>query len=237
MTLTLPPTDLLRERRIELGLPPDLPRPPEARRLLLIGAAIGGGLVALALLVALVLKVQQQLLAAELQRLAPVRGQVQQLEQQMAQTNASMGRVRKGNETLAKGLVAVRSGSALMTDLVDRTPQNLQLTAVKVNKTDLQVKGRTADPGAFERINAMALRLKQSPMIAPEKVSLTRAVRDDKAAGSTKDAPAGGFVDFELTAGFRETLTSAEQLALLQRLGSRGMSQRLQLLQREGLLR
>jgi hypothetical protein len=44
-------------------------------------------------------------------------------------------------------------------------------------------------------------------------------------------------VDFELTAGFRETLTSAEQLALLQRLGSRGMSQRLQLLQREGLLR
>lgn len=237
MTLTLPPTDLLRERRIELGLPPDLPRPPEARRLLLIGAAIGGGLLTLSLLLALVLKVQQQLLAGELQRLAPVRGQVEQLEQQMTQTNAAMGRVRKGNETLVKGLVAVRSGSALMTDLVRRTPQNLQLTAVKVSKADLQIKGRTADPGAFERINALALRLKESPMIAPEKVTLIRAVRDDKDAAAKRDGPAGGFVDFELTAGFRENLSSAEQLALLQRLGSTGMSQRLQLLQREGLLR
>jgi type IV pilus assembly protein PilN len=237
MTVSLPPLDLLRERRLELGLPPDPQRPTDARRLLLIGAAIGGGLVAFVLLLSAVLRIQQQFLANEIERLSPVRGQVAELDQQINLDRAAITKLTKENQALVKGLVAVRSGSALMTDLVDRTPRGLQLTGVKVSEADLRLKGRTGDPDAFERINAMVLRLKKSPLFAPDRVSLTRAVRGDTDAGSRKTGPEAGLVDFELTAGFRAPLSSEAQLQLLQKLEADGMAKRLRLLQREGLLR
>ncbi|MCT0200132.1 PilN domain-containing protein [Synechococcus sp. CS-1325] len=234
MTTTLTPVDLLRERRLELGLPADPPRPADPRRLLLIGAAVAAGLVTAALGMALLLRWQQQMLSNELERLAPVQTQVETLEKQLAVERAAIETSRKANQQLAEGLVAVRSGTALMSDLAGRTSTGLQLTALKVNKDDLELKGRSSDPGAFERINALVLRLKSSPLLDPARVRLGRAERGAPESG-TKPGPAP-LVNFELTAAFREPLTGPAQLRLLQGLGADGMALRLQLLQREGLL-
>jgi len=234
MTTALPPVDLLRERRLELGLPADPPRSADPRRLLLIGAAVAAGLVTVALAMALLLRWQQQMLSNELERLAPVRTQVEGLEKQLTVERAAVETTRKANQQLAQGLVAVRSGTALMSDLAERTSTGLQLMALKVNKDDLELKGRSSDPGAFERINALVLRLKASPLLDPATVTLGRA---ERAAPET--GPKGGpspLVTFELTASFREPLTGPAQLRLLQGLGADGMALRLQLLQRDGLL-
>lgn len=234
MTSSLSPLDLLRERRIELGLPADPPRPPDPRRLLLIGAAVGSGLVAAAVGLSLLLRWQQEMLSNELQRLAPVQAQVEGLEAQLKGERATTEATRKANQQLAEGLVAVRSGTALMTDLSERASTGLQLTALKVNKDDLELKGRSSDPGAFERINALLLRLKASPLLDPATVKLGRAERAAPETGP-KGRPSP-LVNFELTAGFREPLTGAAQLRLLQGLGADGMARRLELLQRQGLL-
>ena len=237
MSPMFPGLDLLRERRLELGLPAEPPRPPDARRLLLIGSAIGGAIVLSTIGVTLLLKLQGLLLEQELTRLAPVLGQVETLEAELAADKDNLEHKSKGNDQLVNGLVAVRSGSALMTDLAGRTPAELQLTSVVVGKDDLQLKGRTADPGAFERINAMVLRLKTSELIDPASVNLSRAIRTDTDPNQPKKGPESGLVEFELSAAFRPPPASTAQLKQLQELAAGGMARRLELLQREGLLR
>lgn len=237
MSPALPGLDLLRERRLELGLPAEVPRPPDPRRLLLIGSAIGGGIVLATVAAALPLKLQGLFLEQELARLAAVRGQVETLEAELAADQASQERKRKGNEELVAGLVAVRSGSALLTDLSGRTPAELQLTSLKVGKDDLQLKGRSADPGAFERINALLLRLKTSPLFDPTSVTLGRAIRNDTDPSKAGKGSGSGLVEFEISAGFSPPLSSSAQLKQMQELGAGGMARRLELLQKEGLLR
>ncbi len=235
MSASLPPVDLLRERRVELGLPADGPPPLDARRLLLIGAAVGGGLVVAMLAVSLLLRIQQQMISQELERLAPVRGQVAQLEQELATEKAANEKTRASNASLAGGLVTLRSGSALMTDVSQRTPRGLQLTQLTVEKQALLIKGRSADPGAFERINALVLQLQGSPLLDPSQITLARASRPS--AGGSGSSPEANLVAFEISAGFRATAESLNQrLALLQSLGAEGLALRLQKLRREGVL-
>lgn len=236
MSTSLPPVDLLRERRVELGLPPDTTPPLDTRRLLLIGAAVGGGLVVAMVAVTLLLRLQQEMLSRELARLAPVREQVAKLEQELAAEKAANEKTRASNKALAGGLVTLRSGSALMTDLSLRTPRGLQLTGLTVGKEALELKGRSADPGAFERIKALVLQLKGSPLLDPAKITLARAGRPS-ASGTGPAAPEANLVAFEISAGFRASAESLNQrLALLQSLGAEGLALRLQTLRREGVL-
>ncbi|MCT0218971.1 PilN domain-containing protein [Synechococcus sp. CS-1329] len=234
MSGRLPGLDLLRERRLELGLPAEPPRPPEPRRLLLIGSAIGVAIVLASVAAAALLKLQGRLLEQELARLAPGRDQVERLEAELSAGQATLERNSKGNAELVSALVAVRSGSALLSDLAGRTPAGLQLVSLQVGQDDLQLKGQSADPGAFERINALVLSLKASPLLDPAAVTLNRAIRQKNASGK---GPESRLVEFELTAAFRAPAASSAQLKLLQELGAAGMARRLELLQQEGLLR
>lgn len=164
-----------------------------------------------------------------------MRGQVARLEQELAAEKTANDTTRASNEALAGGLVTLRSGSALMTDLSQRTPRGLQLTQFTVEKEGLILKGRSADPGAFERINALVLQLKASPLLDPAKITLARAGRDAPAGAGA--APEESLVAFEISAGFRASAESLNQrLALLQSLGAEGLALRLQTLRREGLL-
>lgn len=237
MSQVLPGLDLLRERRLELGLPAEPPQPPPARRLLLIGLLIGGSIALVTVGASLLLKLQGMLLEQELARLAPVRGQVESIEAELAADKINIDRKTKGNDQLVRGLVTVRSGSAFLTDLAGRTPAELQLSSVQVGKDDLQIKGRTGDPGAFERINALVLSLKSSPLINPASVTLSRAIRNDTDPNQSSKGPESGLVDFDLSAAFRPPPSSSVQLKQLHDLGAGGMARRLELLEEEGLLR
>lgn len=234
MSRSGPLPDLLREWRSEEGLAD--PGSVDRMALLQRGSWIGGGLVGLGLLLGAAILWRQSLVEAEIRKLAPVATLSRQLEDRLEQERRRRLKLDQGNRRLAEGLVAVRSGSALLTDLQRRTPDGVQLQEVKVLAESLAIKGQAGDPGGLQRINALLLMLQASPFLEQREVTLRSASRviadrpgDANAAGQTPR------LAFEIQAGFRER-DSRREAALLQGLEARGMATRLQVLQREGLL-
>ena len=219
--------DLLRQRRLERGLPPAAEPLQPARSLLVRGVALGGGvLVAVFGIWGGLLWRQGQLN----QQLAGLRGipvQVQALEGQALGQRRRLSTIQRINEGLAKGLVAVSSGSALLAQLTQITPQGVQLTDVQVQAGSLKLKGVAADPQAFRRVNGLSLLLAESPLFQPKSVKVVKLSRE----ASKPAAP----VDWDLTAAFA-TLPAPQQLRLLQSLGAEGLAKRLQILERAGVL-
>ena len=203
------------------------------------GAAIGAALVAAMGLVAGGLVAIQVGNQAEIDRLLPVQALADGLQARLQGERRRLRLLQRGNQALADGLVAVRSGSALLEDLRRRTPAGVQFTEVKVEPALLQLKGRATDPQAFARINALQLALQASPLFQPQGVQLVKANRDEAPSGAGTATGAGARgrqpVVFELTAAFadRPALLDGDQLRAL---GADGMAQRLLLLQRAGVL-
>ena len=237
--MTTAPLDLLREQRRAQGLP-DPVQEAQARRLLVLkGSLIGAALLAGAVVITGLLFVRQQLIRAELDRLALVEAEVQQADSRLTAARGKLKTVKDANQALVQGLVNVRSGSALLQDLQRRVPQGVQLTAVEVAPagTSLRLLGSAADPMAFARINAFQIELGRSPLLTPTSITLAKAER-----GGGKTPPAGGakvpegLVSFELSAQFRPPLAATAELQILKELGAQGMVRRLQRIQAEGLL-
>ena len=219
--------DLLRQRRLERGLAPAAEPLQPARVLLVRGAALGGGcLVAVLTLWGLVLSRQAQL-NQQLEGLRGIPMQVQALERQALAQRRQLSIIQRSNEGLAKGLVAVSSGSALLAQITAITPQGIQLTDVQVLAGSLKVKGVAADPQAFRRVNGFSLLLADSPLFQPKAVEVVKLSRDP----SKPAAP----VEWELSAAFA-TLPATQQLRVLQALGAEGLAKRLQILEHAGFL-
>jgi type IV pilus assembly protein PilN len=166
------------------------------------------------------------MVAAEVARMSFVPGQLQALDTQLREEKAKLDQQTKANEGLARGLVAVASGSALLTQLAQLTPQGVQITQATVSGQSLSLKGRADEPSAFTRVNALSLLLAYAPLFQPDQVRVIKLSREAAAV------PAVGW---DLAAGFA-TLKPAEQLPLLRKLGADGMVKRLQDLARTGVL-
>jgi type IV pilus assembly protein PilN len=232
--MTTTPFDLLRDKREALGLPDPYEARQATRQTLLKGVAIGSGLFGLALGISALLFLRGLFLRAEVDRLAPVQAEAQQLQDRLSGNNAKLKQVQEVNRKLAEGLIGTRSSSALMRDLQLRVPEGVQLTDAQQQEQNMVLKGVANDPQAFVRINALQLDLKRSPLVDSAKgVTLLKASRDRSNANSTLPAPA---VAFELRFSFREGLPPASEKLILEQLGAEGLSSRLALLQKEGLL-
>lgn len=224
--------DLLRQRRLERGLPPEPPPLSSARRLLLLGSAIGAGALGLVLMIWALLLIRTQIVSAEIGRMRGVPGQLQNLENQLRTQKSLLDNQTKSNDTLVGGLVAVSSGSALVSQLSQLTPQGVQITDVTVSGQTLSLKGRADDPGAFTKINALSLLLAYEPLFKPDDVRVIKLSRDPVDASKGVVLPQ---VSWELGAGLAQ-LKPSQQLPLLRKLGSDGMVTRLQDLARLGVL-
>lgn len=245
----IPPLDLLRERRQELGLEPLsgllVQRPALLRR----GLVIGGVILATSLGLCGLLLIWHQLLKARMGQLEGYEADVEQLTKTLVGHRAALKKVKDSNEQLVKRLSDVRSSSALMADLQLRVPEGVQITAVQMVGTDsLRLEGVARDPVAFGRVNAMELVLRQSPLFAAKGVTLGKAERVPPRQLTVQvkgPVPAGGqppkvelpsAVRFEMTAALTP-LAATRLLAVMEGLQAEGMTRRLELLQREGLLK
>jgi len=223
--------DLLRQRRLERGLPPEAAPVPSARRLLVLGGIIGSAVLALALGSWALISLRDRMVTDEIGRMSGVPGQLQSLEAELRTEKGKLDQQTKSNEALAQGLVAVASGSALLTQLAQLTPQGVQITEATVSGASLSLKGRADEPGAFTRVNALSLLLAYAPLFKPDDVRVIKLTREAAAPG-TNAVPGVGW---DLAAGLA-TLKPAEQLPLLRKLGADGMVKRLQDLARTGVL-
>ncbi len=219
--------DLLRQRRLERGLPPAAEPLQPASSLLVRGVALGGGVLVAVFGIWGGLLWRQAQLNQQLEGLRGIPVQVQALEGQALGQRRRLSTIQRSNEGLAKGLVAVSSGSALLAQLTQITPQGVQLTDVQVQAGSLKLKGVAADPQAFRRVNGLSLLLAESPLFQPKSVKVVKLSRE----ASKPAAP----VDWDLTAAFA-TLPASQQLRLLQSLGAEGLAKRLQILERAGVL-
>lgn len=228
------PFDLLWEKRQELGLPEPAEASARTRQTLLKGAIIGAALVGVSLGVAALLGLRSAMVASQLDEISTVEAQVEQFETRLQAERTRLNQLNSANQELVKGLVSSRSGSALMRDLQLRVPQGIQLTDATEQGSGISIKGVARDPQAFERINAMQLDLRRSPLIDPNSVRLVKGSRQLPTSGSQVSSVDS--VDFELRAGFRPSIPPAAEKVILEELGSDGLARRLALLQKEGLL-
>jgi type IV pilus assembly protein PilN len=226
--------DLLKERRGRLGQ--EEPGANNPRRSLVRGALVAGALVgATGVGLAVVASMQRSALT-ELERLTPVQARYDQMKNQIIIERKKTGELEKQNNKLATALVAVGSGSALMEELRRRTPRGLQFSEVIQEGNSLRLRGYAKDPGAFARINALQLQLQRSRLFNANQVSLIQARRDN---GKDSNPPAVNAssepVQFELIAALSQSGINGD-LTSLRDLGATGMAERLQMLQRQGVM-
>ena len=218
-----PPTsDLLRERRLELGLAADPPLQRPTRTLLLAGAGSGLLLVVLSLVALPLLAQRERQLQAEVNRLAPVEQRVGAARARVGSLSSRTKALEKATGQIASELVGVRSGSASLEQLRRTTPEGVRLLSVTFQPGELLISGEAEGPGAYERINAFQLNLE-----ALENVTV-RGVRVLKAT-----AEADGLVAFSLNAALDMSFKPTPEQ--LRDLGAEGLAIRYELLEAEGI--
>jgi len=219
--------DLLRERRLELGLPDDSGPLQSAHPLLLRGASIGG--LALLLSVGSIVvmgRIESQQLE-QLQALSPFEQRVRSAEGRLRVGKQKLAKVRQDNLKIAEQLVAVPAGSPLLEQLSRVTPEGVQLEDVSVQNDQIKVSGKLGfggTPGPLERINALALTLQGLPISRPNGVKVLKVTSDDG------EVPSVSFsLDWSLDPKVKPSIQQ------LQQLGATGLLQRYRLLEQQGV--
>ena len=218
-----PKADLLQQRRLELGLPLEPVPVSPLFSLVLKGGIAGVVLVMLALLTLVGLQHRQQLLQDEIDALNPVEKRVGDAKARLRSMNSRRSTLEQQTQSIAEQLVAVRSGSALLEQLRQVTPQGVRLVSVDANPSKLLIKGESQGRDAFERINALDLNLEALPDMLPDGTTVVKAVADKQ-----------GRIAFTLEAKLDPVMKPTPEH--LRGLGAEGLARRLELLQDQGVL-
>ena len=219
--------DLLRERRLELGLPEPAGVWQPMRPLLLRGALIGGSalLVCVGSIVVMGrIESQQQ---DQLQVLSPFEQRLQLAEGRLRTSRQRLSTLEKDNRKIAAQLVSVPAGSPLLEQLSRVTPAGVQLEDVAVQNDQITVSGRLGlggTPGPLERINALALTLQGLPASRRNGVKVLKVTSDDSEEPSVRFS-----LDWSLDP------TAKPSIEQLQQLGATGLVQRYRLLEQQGV--
>ena len=221
------PVDLLRERRIELGLPAQPAPFVPARLLLRRGALLGGAALLVSLVLTAVLNWRGQQQQQQLEALAPTAQRLTAAEAQLRRLRTKTAAVNKETIRIAQQLVAFPGGSPLLEQLRRVTPVGVQLQELSVGEAQIQLSGRVQigdNPGPLERINALALSLSQLPITREQGVKVMKITREDG------DDPAVTFsVEWALNPKVRLSLIQ------LQELGAIGLAERYRLIEQRGV--
>ena len=219
--------DLLRERRLELGLPGDTAAWQPTRPLLLLGGLIGCAAVLFScgsIFLMERIEVQQR---EQLQTLSPVEQELQLVERRLRATQARVAAVSQDNLQIAERLVALPAGSPLLEQLRRVTPAGVQLEEVSVQNDRIKLSGKVGvkgTPGPLERINALVLNLADLPSSLPGGVKVLKANRVEG------EIPIVNFnVDWALDP------TVKPSIQRLRDLGATGLVQRYRLLELQGM--
>ena len=219
--------DLLRERRLELGLLEPAGSWQPMRPLLLRGALIGGAALLVSLGSIVVIGQIESQQKQQLQLLSPFEQRVQSVEGRLRTAKQRVATVRKDNLQIAEQLVAVPASSPLLVQLSRVTPAGVQLEDVSAQNDLIKVSGKVGlggQPGPLERVNAFQLALERLPISQKNGVKVLKVTRDDG------DAPS---VRFSLNCTLDPT--AKPSLQQLQQLGGVGLVQRYRLLDQQGV--
>ena len=215
-------SDWLRERRLELGLPQEPVVHQSLPRLLLKGGLLGLGLILAPFALLLFLENQQGRLEADVVELAPVEARVGDAEARLNTMAKQRAALNQQTNRIASQLVALRSGSALLQQMREVTPQGVRLLSVAALPSKLIIKGEAEGMDAFERINALALNLEAQAELRVDGTLIVKASANDT-----------GLIDFSLESAIDPSVRATPER--LRELGSEGLARRYELLKTRGI--
>ena len=218
-----PKPDLLQQRRLELGLPLEPAPAPPLLSLVQQGGIAGVVLLTLSLLALVGLQHRQQLVQAEVDALNPVEKPVGDAKARLRAIRSRRSSLEQQTQSIGEQLVAVRSGSALLEQLRQVTPQGARLVSVNANPSQLRMQGESQGMDAFALINALDLNLEALAGMLPDGTSVVKAQADNE-----------GRIGFTLEAKLDPAMKPTH--AHLRGLGAEGLSRRLEVLQVIGVL-
>ena len=214
--------DWLREQRLELGQSPEPVVHAPLGLLLVKGAVLGVVLVLTPLALLSFLNRQQRGLERQVRDLVPLElrlGDAQVMLQAMAKERASL---TQQTSRIAAQLVALRSGSALLEQMRQATPQGVRLLSLAALPSKLVIKGEAQGTDAYERINALALNLERLDDFLVDGTTVVKATANEN-----------GLIDFSM----ESVLDHSAQVTpeRLRGLGADGLARRYELLQQSGI--
>ena len=246
-----PKPDLLQQHRLELGLPADTAPISPLPSLLLKGGIGAVVLVMLSLLTVLGLQHRRQVLQAEVDALKPVEKSVGDAKARLDAMKSRKSTLEDQTQSIAEQLLAVRSGSALLEQFRQVTPQGVRLLSVEAKSSKLVVKGESRGKDPYVRINALALNLEALLTMLRNGTSVVQAdsldqkqfydfkpVRLEKycnEARKTDTEYKQERICFTLDAKFDPNMRYTP--AYLRGLGAEGLARRLEVLQVSGILK
>ncbi len=217
--------DLLRQRRIELGLPAGSPPLRPASVFLGIGAGVGALLALIVLIVYWQLLNRERALQQTVARLTPLEQRVAKARSRLQKTTTTAAKLEEDTARITAQLVSLRSGSAFLEQLRRVTPGAVKLQTVTVQPTQLSISGlaeSSARAGGLEQINAFALNLESLAAIPIDGAAIQKAETSD-AASTT----------FSLRVRVDPAIKPTPQQ--LRDLGADGLAVRFELLKQKGL--
>lgn len=214
--------DWLREPRLELGQPAE-PVVFESPLLLLFkGSLLGVALVLMPFAGLLVFEKQLRRLDREVFELASVESRVGDAQTRLKAMAQQREALNQQTKRIADQLVAVRSGSALLEQLRQVTPQGVRLLTLAALPTKLVIQGEAEGADGFERINALALNLEALDDVLVNGTSVVKATSKDD-----------GLIDFSLDSALNPSVQVTPER--LRDLGSEGLARRYELLHDQGI--
>ena len=219
--------DLLRERRVELGLLEPAGSWQPMRPLLLRGTLIGGAGLLLSLGSIVVIGRIESQQQQQLQMLSPFEQRVQSMEGRLRTAKRKVATIRKDNLKIAGQLVAVPASSPLLVQLSRVTPAGVQLEDVSAQNDLIKMSGKVVlggQPGPLEQVNALQLALERLPISQKNGVKVLKVTRNEGEIPSVRFS-----LDWSLDA------TAKPSLQQLQQLGATGLVQRYRLLEQQGV--
>ena len=136
--------------------------------------------------------------------------------------NKDTSTLNQQTKRIAAQLVALRSGSALLEQMRQVTPQGVRLLSVAALPSQLLIKGEAEGNDAFERINALALNLEALDDVLRNGTTVQKATSNNE-----------GLIEFSLQAALDpSSQATAERL---RELGAHGLARRYELLQEKGI--
>ena len=217
-----PKPDFLQQCRLELGLPPEAEVHQPQRRLLLKGALLGFVLLVTPIALMLFFAHQKRRFEAEVLALAPVEARVGNAEARLKTMGTKRAALKQQTQQIATQLVDLRSGSALLGQMRQVTPQGVRLLSLAALPSKLVIKGEAEGGDAFERINALALNLEALEEVLLAGTTVLKATSNED-----------GLIQFSLEAALDPSAqVSAERL---RELGAEGLARRYELLREKGI--
>lgn len=214
--------DFLRQRRLESGLPPEATVHEPLPLLLMKGAAVGLVLSLTPLAFLFLLDLQKNHLEQEIVALASVEERVGNAQARLDSMATKRASLDQQTNRIATQLVAVRSGSALLEQIRQVTPQGIRLVSVEALPSKLLILGEAKGTDAFERINALALNLEAQDELLVDGTRVVKATASDNA-----------LIDFSLEARFDSSVRPTPER--LRALGSEGLAVRYEQLESMGV--